>query len=126
MLKDILRFHTGTIVFCAIYHVFAENLAKPMNFITKSLRDAHSNSNIARFIFIILSPLIKLHYLFLRFASKKAYIHTVMWSDGYNKASHKQYFLTFRHRKRMKDLDFVQDFIVLQLKVCFSYFFKKN
>jgi len=124
VLKDILIFHTGTVFFCSIYHVVAENLAKPLAILTTSLKDAYNTSNIAKFVYILLSPLVGVYYLFLRFASKKSYIHTIMWSDGYVSASHKQYFLSFRHKDRMKDLDFVQDFIILQLKV--NSFFKRN
>lgn len=49
-----------------------------------------------------------------------AYVQASLWGDNYYHSAKKAYFLLFRHQNIMKDLDFLQSFLILQTKLCVS------
>lgn len=49
-----------------------------------------------------------------------------MWSLPHRKASQKSYFLINRHKDDLRDIDFLQRFVIFQTKVNFLFIFTKK
>ena len=83
----------------------------------KILRRAKQSSTLIRFFQASCMCCIHSFEEFFRYISKHLIIQVALWSNGYSLASKKAFFLLFRHKDDIRDLDFLQVFVLFQNKV---------
>lgn len=116
-LKDTFIYHLGTILLTVIITpIFSvpRNIIGPFKYF---LKKANQKNSFVKFTISALMCCFVIYDNFLRYLTYNCYIQTAMWSLNHKKASRKAYFLVNRHQKDIRNIEFLQKFVILQTKV---------
>lgn len=107
----------GTVVLVSLITMILTIPKLVLGAMKKVLRNADQYSNLVRFFQASCMCCIHVYESVLRYVSKQALVQSAIWNDKYGDASKKAYFLLFRNRMKIKDMDFLQGFVLFQTKV---------
>ena len=117
VILTILKYHLGTIIKVSF---LVPVLAIPkiiFDFLVGRLMNAKQTSILIRFTISSFACCIHVYKRWLRYLSIHSYVQTAVWGCGYKDASQKAYFLLNRNENNISSLEFLQQFIILQIKV---------
>ena len=81
------------------------------------LKKSNQKSGFIKFTISSMMCCFYLYDKFFRFYSYQTYVQVAMWSLPHAKAAQKSYFLINRHKEQLRDIDFLQKFVIFQAKV---------
>lgn len=107
----------GTIIKLGLYKIIFRPLRASLGIFTVVMRKPKQHRNIVRFFQACCCSCLHLYERALRYQSKHALVQTIMWSESYRTSSKRAWFLLFRHRSRITNLDSLVTFILFLTKV---------
>jgi len=87
---------------------------------TAIMRKPRQNKNVVRFLQACCLCCIHCYERSLRYQSKHAIVQMIMWSESFKVSSKRAWFLLFRHKQKITNMDFLVTFILFLTKVNFK------
>lgn len=101
----------------SLYKIVFRPVRVIMGLLTSMMRKPKQHRNIVRFMQACCFTCIHLHERSLRYQSKHAIVQMIMWSESFRVASKRAWFLLFRHKYKIRNLDGLTTFILFLTKV---------
>ena len=119
-LKDAFLYHLGTVLLIVVINPLSMLPKAFINLMKSILKKSNQKSPFIKFIISSMMCCFYCFDHFFRYFSYQTYVQVVMWSLPHGKASQKAFFLINRHKSELRDIDFLQRFVIFQAKLCCS------
>ena len=125
-LKDTFFYHLGTILIIVLVNPISALPKLLIDGLKRILKKSNQKSGLMKFTISSMMCCFYFYDRFLRFHSYQSYVQVAMWSLPHGKASQKAFFLINRHKDELRNIDFLQRFVLFQAKVVFFFLNKEN
>ncbi len=112
-----LKYHLGTIVQLSLYKIIFRPGRIVLGLFVAVLRKPQQHRNIVRLFQACCLCCIHIYERSLRYQSKHAVVQMIMWGESFRIASKRAWFLLFRHKGKIRNLDSLVTFILFLTKV---------
>ena len=116
-IRETLFYHLGTILITVLLTPFCSVLRFLFGSLKNALKGANQKNNYIKFTINAFLCCLIFYDKFFRFISYHNYVQVALWSNSYWKSCKKSFFLINRHNEEIRNIEFLQTFVILQTKV---------